>query len=176
MSIQIENREEMIKHFSPKGKGIEVGVQKGIFSKFILENCRDLELYMLDCWDYQRSDYNDISNVNESEQANNMIEAIENVKNNFSRAKPIKGYSEEVSKYFPDSFFDFIYIDANHTYEAVLKDLNIWYPKLKNNGLFCGDDYSNLCGVLRAVNQFAKIKNIQLNVTGGHANWLFIKP
>ena len=40
-----------------------------------------------------------------------------------------------------DNFFDYIYIDAEHTYEAVKKDLRAWYPKLKKNGTLFGDDY-----------------------------------
>ena len=36
--LDIKTREEMIKHFSPKGLGIEVGVYLGEFSKFILLN------------------------------------------------------------------------------------------------------------------------------------------
>jgi predicted O-methyltransferase YrrM len=65
---------------------------------------------------------------------------------------------------FSDEYFDFIYIDGNHSYDAVKDDLTKWYPKLKKGGLIAGDDYSKLAeeklfnynfGVKRAVDEFA---------------------
>ena len=49
--------------------------------------------------------------------------------------------SQEASSKYEDNFFDYIYIDAEHTYQAVTKDLEVWYPKLKKNGTLFGDDY-----------------------------------
>ena len=49
--------------------------------------------------------------------------------------------SLEASSSYEDNFFDYIYIDAEHTYQAVSKDLEFWYPKLKKNGTLFGDDY-----------------------------------
>jgi hypothetical protein len=36
---------------------------------------------------------------------------------------------------------DFVYIDANHKYDAVKKDLELWYPKVRKGGVFAGHDY-----------------------------------
>ena len=49
--------------------------------------------------------------------------------------------SIEASSKYEDNFFDYIYIDAEHTFKAVTKDLEVWYPKLKKNGTLFGDDY-----------------------------------
>ena len=60
----ISSRDELIKILKPNGNGIEIGVQQGDFAKHILENCTNLKLYLLDCWDQQsNSEYQDISNL-----------------------------------------------------------------------------------------------------------------
>ena len=58
---------------------------------------------------------------------------------------------------FDDEYFDFVYIDGDHSYEAVIKDLDSWYPKLKEYGVMCGDDYGRYSGqgVVKAVYEFA---------------------
>jgi cephalosporin hydroxylase len=51
----------------------------------------------------------------------------------------------------------FVYLDANHTYEFVLADLNAWYPAVRPGGLLAGHDlYSKgyNCGVRQAVEDF----------------------
>ena len=40
----------------------------------------------------------------------------------------------------PHGYFDCISLDANHLYDAVLEDLRIAIPLLKETGILCGDD------------------------------------
>jgi len=55
------------------------------------------------------------------------------------------------SNNIPDNYFDFIYIDAYHSYSHCSKDLEFAYSKIKNNGYICGHDYniiaSKICNV-----------------------------
>jgi len=62
--------------------------------------------------------------------------------------------------------FDFIYIDGDHTYENVVKDLNLYWDKTKLGGIFGGDDYHNdtHLGVTKAIDEFVEDKNLILNV------------
>ncbi len=48
--------------------------------------------------------------------------------------------SEEAALQFADGSVDFVYIDGNHDYKAVLKDLLTWIPKVKKGGIVAGDD------------------------------------
>ena len=41
-----------------------------------------------------------------------------------------------------DEPVDVVYIDGNHQYDYVMRDLDIWYDKLAPGGLLCGDDYN----------------------------------
>lgn len=48
---------------------------------------------------------------------------------------------------------DFIFIDANHSYEDVHADISNYLPLLKPGGIMAGHDYGNFEGVVRAVNE-----------------------
>lgn len=100
----------------------------------------------------------------------------------------IEGYTHDVVNGFDDVYFDVIYIDADHTYEGIKRDLLDWWPKLKIGGVFSGHDYCNNkikneaqqvveFGVVQAVDEFIKEKGIQnLHVTAeGTASWVIVK-
>ena len=83
------------------------------------------------------------------------------------------------AKAFPDSFFDWVYIDANHVAPYVAEDISAWWPKVKPGGVFSGHDY---CGgpfqaVIDAVQDFQKATGLELGLTTeGTKSWYFIKP
>jgi predicted O-methyltransferase YrrM len=71
------------------------------------------------------------------------------------------GYSTSVVNNFEDSYFDWIYIDTNHSYETTKEELNLYSPKIKKGGIIAGHDYivgywNGLVkyGVIEAVNEF----------------------
>ena len=72
-----------------------------------------------------------------------------------------KGLSWEELDRFPNKYFDYIYIDAGHSYDAVVKDIKVAKQKIKSNGLIQFNDYTNFSvkemepyGVKRAVHEF----------------------
>jgi predicted O-methyltransferase YrrM len=56
---------------------------------------------------------------------------------------PIRHPCQEVFKQFPDRTFDLVYIDAEHTYESVFRDIKQWLPKVKRGGWIAGHDYTH---------------------------------
>jgi len=64
----------------------------------------------------------------------------------------LKGDSEKMAEKVPDGTLDFVFIDADHRYPAVVKDLAAWTPKLKAGGILCGHDI-HFEGVKRAVDE-----------------------
>lgn len=119
--------------------GIEIGSYKGEYSKYLLDNWKGY-LYIVDVWKkLPESEYVDISNQE------NPKEIISNVFDNLVGYEDIttliRAESNTASSLFKDEFFDFIYIDANHKCSYVMRDLKIWYPKLKPGGVFAGHDW-----------------------------------
>jgi hypothetical protein len=86
--------------------------------------------------------------------------------------------SESARKEFQDeNILDFVYIDGNHAYDFIKKDIMLYYPLIKNNGLFGGHDYIPFYeadeSVIRAVNEFAEETGLELHVVW--PDWWFIK-
>ncbi len=60
--------------------------------------------------------------------------------------------SWDAAALYADASLDFVFIDADHAYESVLKDIKAWLPKVKPGGLIAGHDYSqDFPGVMLAV-------------------------
>ena len=66
----------------------------------------------------------------------------------------IKGCSWEAAAQFEDDSVDFVFIDADHTYDSVKKDIEAWLPKVKKGGCISGHDYApHAPGVIKAVQE-----------------------
>lgn len=52
----------------------------------------------------------------------------------------IKGSSADTYTMFPDKTFDLLFLDADHSYDAVFNDIRNWYWKVKPHGKFAGHD------------------------------------
>lgn len=156
------------------GYGVEIGVKHGIFSQHLLSDWKCEKLYLVDPWEKQDDGVYDETH---HDHENDLSVCINNLKRYVGKYEIIKDYSYNAYSRFPDEYFDFIYIDGNHSYDAVKDDLIKWYPKLKKGGLIAGDDYTRLAedyvfnynfGVKRAVDEFAfeQKRNVSIDLTG----------
>jgi hypothetical protein len=146
-------------------KVVEVGVGDGTHAQEILKykleglDIKIDKLYLVDIWHFKKN-YNLITNKNILQKNYNKVLELEK---KYSNIKIIKDYSTEAAKKFKNNYFDFIYIDADHTYEFVYKDLKAWFPKLKKNGIIAGDDFAPYYpGVIKAAYKFANEKKLML--------------
>ena len=53
----------------------------------------------------------------------------------------IRAKSGEAVELFKDGQLDFVYLDAQHHYEAIKEDIALWWPKVRWGGLLAGHDY-----------------------------------
>lgn len=121
---------------------VEVGVWQGNFAKFILERCEFIErYYMIDPW-ARLPDWNKPYNVGQKKFDEVYDEAMK--KTGFASEKRIvlRGRTSEVIGQIPDHSLDFAYIDGDHTLRGITIDLIKLLPKIRENGLIGGDDFT----------------------------------
>lgn len=134
----------------------EVGVGHGHFSEFLLEKISSIEkLYAIDPWSDKYLEFREGSYMS-------TINALEKFKD---RAMILRETSKDASKMFENESLDFVYIDAEHSYGAVINDLEAWYPKIKLGKILAGHDYDkSQPDVVKAVDEFIKKYNLKLNI------------
>jgi len=159
---------------------VEIGVYHGGFSHHNLLKWKGKHYYMIDAWTFRKNDTASGSisgDKNEPDKASHdkdyqiAMDAVrEWLPPRSDRAIVKRMYSEAAVLTFPDGFFDFMYIDAGHEYVNVLRDLRLWWPKLRKGGMVAGDDFADFWdkfpsrknhagrnwGVKSAVTQFSK--------------------
>lgn len=131
----------------PEGCTIaEVGVASGRSAIYLAEALTKLGkgfmLWMID----------DLSYGGES-QLNEIRSHIQHIWTQLSGGLQLQvGKSAETAGKFNDRSLDFVFIDAEHTYEAVAADIRAWLPKVKPGGFIAGHDY-RIPGVAQAVQE-----------------------
>ena len=52
-----------------------------------------------------------------------------------------RNFSTTCAPHIPNASLDFVYLDARHDYKGVTLDLEAYWPKVKDGGIFAGHDY-----------------------------------
>jgi len=132
--------------------GAEIGCARGKTTKNLLERCPNLNsLVTVDLWreapegnggtQYKGWDFNTMyKNFKQSVSSHN------------GRVTIIRDLSWEAASRIEDGSLDFVFIDADHEYESVKKDIVAWTPKLKPGGMLCGHD-THFSGVKQAIQE-----------------------
>jgi hypothetical protein len=93
------------------------------------------------------------------------------------RASFIKDTSTNASKTIEDDSLDIVFIDGEHTFEALKDDIKNWEPKVKKGGVISGHDYGhgNFQDVKRFIDEWVNENNYDLNVEKGYVWWVIKK-
>ena len=154
--------------------GVEIGVGRGANAKNILENLNIDMLYLIDPY----KPY-----VDDDGKTKNYSDFLPQVRADLSIANVVfilKESGEAVDE-VPDNV-DFVYIDGNHSYEYVKKDIELYYPKVRRGGVIGGHDFirpvrysvcphcmSNLSAIHTAVLEFVREHSLKLHT--GNSDW-----
>lgn len=144
--------------------GAEIGVAFGGHAEAILKNTDVSRLYGVDPY-FHRDGYDDPMNFAQP-QFDDLYEYAVNRLSLFDgRYSHIRKESTDAVKDVCDEI-DFVYIDAEHSYNGVYTDICTWFQKIRTGGLIAGHDYDhcNFPGVKQAVDDFFRRFNWKINV------------
>jgi len=144
-------------HVGEPTSGAEIGVYRAQTSVTLLRQFPDCHLSLIDPWQYwpPESSWAQMAvrtgglSADQWETVYN--QALRRLKRTHQDNYTIhRMTSKRAAQKTPDKSFDFVFIDANHSYKSVLRDIRRWTPKTKT--LICGHDYGGpYKGVRRAV-------------------------
>ncbi|MFL5825494.1 MAG: class I SAM-dependent methyltransferase [Thermoleophilaceae bacterium] len=123
----------------------ELGTLRGRFARTLLDASEPRELHLIDI-DMRRLERDLLAPGFES-----------------GRVIAHEGDSVAILSSFPDAYFDWIYIDADHSYAGVKRDIAVAKQKVKPDGMLVFNDYTvwsplelEEYGVVRAVNELCR--------------------
>lgn len=130
----------------------EIGVDRGRFAERIYEVTQPQKLHLIDIFQF---DY-------QLESVKSILGKKENIEIN-------QVNSVEAGNLFDNEYFDWVYIDTDHTYETTKAELNAFADKIKPGGFISGHDYFQVgisngfsYGVMSAVHEFVVINDWKL--------------
>jgi hypothetical protein len=146
---------------------VELGVWKGHSVCYLAYKLPQAEVFAVDLFE----------NSYRYDGHEKLLKQLPNVREEFDKMvkhydvkniKVLQGCSWEMAKEFEDGSVDFLFIDADHSFECVRKDIQAWLPKMKGDGIIAGHDWEHPKhpGVKKAV-----IKTIGKPMMGGNTVW-----
>lgn len=149
--VVLPNRVALLEKLPRHGNAAELGVDTGSFSSLVMEHNQPAKLHLVDAWHTNRYGEDKAQEVLKKFESH--IAA--------GKVQLHRGLSTERAADFADNYFDWIYIDTNHTYHTTYDELRAYAPKMKPGGIIAGHDFitgnwlSGLrYGVREAVHEF----------------------
>lgn len=137
----------------------EIGVYRGYLCKRMVKYCSNFisEYWAIDPWVQMASHYNwPTKGKNKLRLWEPRYLSMCKLMRSFPKLHVIRTTSLKAAKLFPEQYFDLVFLDGDHFYEAIIKDIPAWLPLVKQGGLLIGHDYANIegkTGVKKAVDE-----------------------
>jgi hypothetical protein len=150
----------MVNRFSTGSHFVEVGSWKGKSSVYmaveIANSGKNIKFDCVDTWKGTEEEHGTIQEVVDGTLYETFINNISPVKEIIN---PIRMDSAEAAGLYEDGSLDFVFIDADHSYEGVKRDIIAWLPKVKNGGVLAGHDYGWAPPIRQAVDDVFGVGN-----------------
>ena len=134
------------------GVFVECGAWLGKSSAFLCDNAPpNISVFIIDHWKGSTGEIESTHSLVKEHSVYDLF--LENMGSR--KFNPICKSSIEASKLFVPNSCDVVFIDMEHSYEAVKKDIEAWLPKIKKGGYLAGHDYNVYwSGVIQAVDEY----------------------
>jgi hypothetical protein len=150
----------LISKADDKGIFVECGSWLGKSSSYLCDNNnKNLDIYIIDNWS---GSINELDSTQKLAKQNDIYTTF--LANMGTRKyTSIKSDGRIAANLFKDKSCEVVFIDMEHTYEAVKNDINCWLPKVKIGGYIAGHDYlGGWPGVMKAVDEIFGKNNIMV--------------
>jgi predicted O-methyltransferase YrrM len=139
----------------PHTRGAEIGVFKGLFANRLLRNLPDIKVYYcVDPWlhsaEYKKTLRNTSGEL-KTPPNNSYRVFLRNTAKWQHKRIVLRMTSMEALEKVADNSLDWVFIDANHSYEHAKPDILGWSKKVKVGGLISGHDFFDVASGLRKV-------------------------
>jgi hypothetical protein len=145
------NRGQLLSKMKMHGVVAEIGVDEGKFSQLIHKKVKPQKFHLIDMWGTDRfhdGKFDAVKSYFSDEIEEGSVEIHKNL-------------STKAVDDFEDGYFDWVYIDTDHSYETTRDELQLYAPKMKPGGIIAGHDYRMgnwvsmyRYGVIEAVHEF----------------------
>lgn len=144
--------------------GVEVGVAFGSMSIWLTRKIETLQMLAVDPF----IAYDPADGMSEfMKHSGDEIEQLVRwrfANEQHGRLQLLRRTSEQAAGTVPDGSQDFVFIDADHRYEAVVADIARWRPKVRAGGLISGHDFDpGWPGVMQAVTESIGEANVTIH-------------
>lgn len=143
---------------------VEIGSQRGFTAWRAVKHLPNATIHCIDPWRNYGGMPASIGDLNLGWEIFKKLHA-DNIQS--GRVVPHFGFSWDIAPGFNEPI-DFLWIDGDHTFEGVQKDLSMWVPKVRSGGVVVGDNYE-INDVRRAVCHWFHGSNMLLELNVGHA-------
>lgn len=147
-----------------KGSAAEIGVAEGFFSADMLSwpVCFP-RVYMVDRWACHPTQKGDGGAPQEWHDKNRRA-AQERVAQYGARAVILQGDSHVMALHVPDASLALVYIDGDHSFAGVCRDIKAWVTKVEPGGIMAFHDYENEAyGVRQSVEEYCSYQNFKIH-------------
>jgi hypothetical protein len=155
----------LINEAPPNSLIVEIGSWRGKSTSYLgveaINSGKNIQIDAVDLWFTPNTGYNASENYEEAFPEKNIyapdehsmyIQFIKNM-SDLRNVRPIRLCSWEAAEIYNNYSIFAVYIDGDHRYESVKKDIEAWYNKVMIGGIVSGHDIFNNADVPKAVTE-----------------------